>query len=199
MSAGYREIRRPGIRWLVLEGWEEKLPLLEWADGWESIRGAEIRKVSVKKTILAAPSAGEVFLIKVYHAPTFLRRLLTYRRRSPAFRDVELFRELDRRGVPLSLPVAAGERRAIGFQGASCLVVRPVGGAVAIDRLLLDREAQGTQRRLLLGAYGAFARQVHESGVLQEDFDPNNAICLSPDADPPEIELVDMERVSTSD
>ena len=167
MMAGYREIRRPGIRWLVREGWEEKLPLPERADGWESMLGAEIRKVSVKKTILAVPSAGEVFLIKVYHAPTFLRRLLTYRRRSPAFRDVELFRELELRGVPLSLPVAAGERRVIGFQGASCLVVRPVAGAVALDRLLLDREVQGMQRRRLLGAYGTFARQVHESGILQ--------------------------------
>lgn len=196
MTATYRESWQGPCRWIVLDEWVGKVPLPESPDGWESLPGAEIRKTSGKKVTLTISDPGGSFIVKIYKAPGGLRRILSFARPSSAFREVALFRELEARGVSTSLPVAAGERRGAGSPGPSCLVAHPAPGATSLDLLLLDGQALGAERRRLLAEYGVFARQVHDRGVLQEDFDPNNAIAIEPLDGPKEILLVDMERVS---
>lgn len=194
--ATYREVRSPGSRWLVLEGWEESLPLPDRPDGWTTLPGTKIRKASRKKSILSVQSDAGPLIVKLFQAPRGLRRLLSPFGPSPAFREIAVYQELASSGADTSLPVAAGERRGAGFLGASCLVVQPTPTAMPLDLLLLDGKARGGWRRRLLEAYGAFAGRVHDCGVLQEDFDPNNSIETAGEGNEPKIRLVDMERVT---
>jgi hypothetical protein len=101
-------------------------------------------------------------------------------------REVRLCRDAADRGVPVGLPVGAGE----GPGGKSLLIAHAAAGSVPLDVLILDGEATGHRRRRIIRGYGAVARRAHDAGLHQEDLDPNNAVCL-PDE---EIILIDMER-----
>jgi hypothetical protein len=183
---GYREIRRGGMHLLVLEGWEERIP------EWGVLEGAEVLREGSKKITRALPDGEGRLIVKVYRTPPLLRRIRDVIRGSPAMREIRLCRAAADRGIPVGLPVAAGR----GPAGESFLIAHAASGSEPLDTLILDGKARGERRRRLIRGYGALARRAHDGGLLQEDLDPNNAVCL-PGGE--EIILIDMERATLGD
>ena len=197
--AEYHQIRRGACRWRVLEGWEEKIRLPEDPAGWSVRDGAQVLKETGSKAIYTVPDPEGPWIVKVYRNPRGISRIFSFLWASPGFREASLLQRIEARGVPVLLPVAAGERRGGGLAGPSCIAMQALPGSKSLDVLLLDRVARGSERRRVIREYGRFARLVHEAGILQEDFDPNNAVRIEEGGDGGSIRLIDTERVRLLD
>jgi hypothetical protein len=114
-------------------------------------------------------------------------------RGSKARREVARAREVARRGLPTPLPVAWGERSAGGRLRACFLLVPLLGDAADLEALERDASLGPRERRALARAFGALARRVHDAGVYQDDFAPNNFLARRAAA--PELWMIDFERV----
>lgn len=131
-------------------------------------------------------------LLKVSHYPPLVgvrRRLLASKSR----RELALAEALARRGIATPVPLAAGERRAGGRVRSCYLLVPFVRGARDVRRVAADPALAPAERRRLASAFGAFARRLHDAGVWQGDFQPNNFL-LGPRG-PDDLLAIDYERV----
>lgn len=118
--------------------------------------------------------AGAPLLIKVNdyaEGASRARRL----RASKARRELEVAARLRAAGIAAPLPLAAGESRAGGQLLRCCLVLRELPGAVDLQQLAAARLAP-RERRELARALGELARRLHDAGLDQPDFSPNNLL-----------------------
>lgn len=101
-------------------------------------------------------------------------------------------RAVAQRGVPFVPPVARAEV-ARGTARWESVVVVPLVESEGLDAALAREGGPRAARSRLMGAYGRFARRVHDAGVWQDDFDPNNVLLKGTE---PEVDLalVDAER-----
>jgi hypothetical protein len=129
-------------------------------------------------------------LLKVNRYPDadgWWRRL----RGSKARREQRIAHEIARRGLPVPLPIAWGER-VRGKLEACYLLVPCLVEVVDLSTLESDRTLSQTSRRALASAFGALSRRVHDAGLQQDDFAPNNFLVrLVPQ---PELYVIDFER-----
>ncbi len=152
------------------------------------------RKSGRRKELYAVALAGDGasdHLLKVNRyegLDAWLRRL----RGSKARREVERAREVERRGIPTPLPVAWGERVQGGRLRACYLLVPLLQGALDLEVLERDARVSPVGRRAAARAFGALARRVHDAGIFQDDFAPNNFLGRR-DA-PSELWMIDFER-----
>ena len=98
-------------------------------------------------------------------------------------------RAIERRGFPVARPVAVGERRRLGVLERSWAVTRDLG-ARDLRVLLEAARENGAERRALLERFARFARRLHDAGVDQDDFSPNNFLVRGDG----EFVLIDFER-----
>ncbi|MDQ7778151.1 MAG: hypothetical protein RDV41_00375 [Planctomycetota bacterium] len=148
-------------------------------------------------------SAG--FILKIYRPASNWSRLLSLLRVSKAEREFDTALEIHRRGIATVLPTAVGIRRRHGLVLESYVIFPRLAGVVGLDEFLratfteFPGRREGTRakealssllpgahsprefRVAVIQAYGRFARSVHDAGINQDDFDPNN-ILLSFDA-----------------
>jgi hypothetical protein len=157
--------------------------------------GAANEKAGRRKELyrLALLRPGEPdHLLKVNHYPALVglrRRLLASKSR----RELALAEALARRGIATPVPLAAGERRAGGRVRSCYLLVPFVRGARDLRQAAADPALAPAERRRLAAAFGAFARRLHDAGVWQGDFQPNNFL-LGPGG-PADLLAIDYERV----
>jgi hypothetical protein len=112
-------------------------------------------------------------------------------RGSKARREQRIAREIARRGLPVPLSIAWGER-ARGRLEACYLLVPRLAEVVDLSALESDRTLSHASRRALASAFGALSRRVHDAGLQQDDFAPNNFLVrLTPQ---PELFVIDFER-----
>jgi len=158
------------------------------------LTGARERKRSRRKALyaLALRSAEPDHLLKVndYGEVPWLRRL----RRSRSRLELERARAVAARGIATPLPLAAGELRRRGALERCYLLVPLVPGAIDGAAFWLGRVGDAAERRLWSRELGAFARAMHDAGVFQEDFAPNNFLWRRGAA--PRLWAVDFERVA---
>jgi tRNA A-37 threonylcarbamoyl transferase component Bud32 len=153
------------------------------------------RKSSRRKALHAvslAPGGAPDHLLKVNR----YAGLDAWRHRfagSKARREVTRARAVARRGIPTPLPVAWGERSAGGRLRACFLLVPLLRGAADLEALERAPDLSPGERRALARAFGALARRVHDAGVYQDDFAPNNFLARR--GTPPELWMIDFERV----
>jgi len=114
-------------------------------------------------------------------------------RRSKARLELERAEAVMARGIPTPLPLAAGERRRRGRLEACYLLVAIVPGACDLRERLAPGAAGPAERRALARALGELARRLHDGGVHQDDFQPNNFLVCG-DARAPELLAIDFER-----
>jgi tRNA A-37 threonylcarbamoyl transferase component Bud32 len=119
-------------------------------------------------------------------------RLLSRLRVSKSRYELEVAVRLAERGVPTPVPVAAGEERRRGLLKTCRLLVPAVEGAADLRHLWLEEPALASERRAWSTALGRLARRLHEKGVFQEDFAPNNFL-VHP-GDPQQLFAIDFER-----
>lgn len=191
-------LRVGGVRWRLRRGDDPARvrPLLEQALAALRAGGTVDVKSGRRKSLypLRLASDGRVsHLLKVnrysaYHG--WRRRLLAIGSKSR--HELEMAESVAARGVPTPVPLAAGERRVAG-RLESCLLLAPlVPDAVDLRALWLDARRSAAERRAAARAFGALSRRIHEAGIFQDDFAPNNFL-VSP-GDPPYVQMIDFER-----
>ena len=127
--------------------------------------------------------------VKVFSAPSGPWRLGSLWRGSKASREAATARQLERLGFRAAAPLAVGEESRYGLLGRSFSVIRALPSA-DLRTKLADPGLSTAARRRLLQAFGRFAHALHDAGVDQDDFAPNNFLV----SDTGEFILIDFER-----
>ncbi|HYB13112.1 MAG TPA: lipopolysaccharide kinase InaA family protein [Myxococcota bacterium] len=185
-----------GVRWRLRAGVRapEVRPLLEQALEALATGTARSTKTGRRKALyplsLGRGDAPD-FLLRCNHYPwhVALRRLS---RASHALHELEMAERLHARGLPVPLPLAAGERRCGPLVRACFLLIPIVEGASDILHLAQEGTLSSAERRSLAKALGDLSRRAHDAGLLQDDFAPNNFLVRS--GAPAEPLLIDFER-----
>jgi hypothetical protein len=186
-----------GVRWWPAAGADPETVRRAARRALEALEAGRLRnlKAGRRKALyhLALLRPGEPdHLLKVTRYPALVglrRRLLGSKSR----RELRLAEAIARRGVATPVPLAAGERRARGRVLACYLLVPFVRGARDLRQVAAAGGLPAAARRELARGFGAFARRVHDAGVWQGDFQPNNFL-LGPRG-PADLLLIDYERV----
>lgn len=140
------------------------------------------------------------FILKIYRPASNWSRLLSLLRVSKAEREFDAALEIHKRGISTVLPIAVGIRRRHGLVMESCVIFPRLAGVVGLDEFLRgtftefpcrcevvpatepenpplpDTQTPRELRAAVVRAYGRYARSVHDAGINQDDFDPNNIL-----------------------
>jgi tRNA A-37 threonylcarbamoyl transferase component Bud32 len=132
-------------------------------------------------------------LLKVndYRGGASLRRAI---RGSKARHELEMAEKVAARGIPTPVPLAAGEQRSGGLLRTCYLLMPILPGVVDLRRVWWEEEQPPGARQALAVAFGALSRQVHDAGVFQDDFAPNNFLVQK--GPPPRLFMIDFERAA---
>lgn len=182
-----------GVRWWAgPEIDAARLRHLIDAAGAALAAGARDHKGSRRKQsyLLALEGPAPDYLLKVNHYGGVRpwRRL----RRSKARSELLRATALAARGIPTPIPVAAGEVRRAGLLDRCYGLVRWLPDATDLLRLWTEERGDGASRREWTRELGALVRQMHETGVDQEDLAPNNFLWQPGEA--PHLVAIDFER-----
>jgi hypothetical protein len=138
---------------------------------------------------LCGGSPDHLLKVNDYGRLAGLRRAL---RGSKARHELEMAERVAARGIPTPVPLAAGERRA-GGRLRRCYLLMPIlEGSVDLRRLWTEKTLSPGERHALITALGALSRRVHDAGIFQEDFAPNNFLARRGPS--PELFIIDFER-----
>ncbi len=150
--------------------------------------GSVARESAGRKRFFRVDCGDEPALyVKVFRLPPGRARWRYFLRPSKARREREVARRIAELGLAVVRPVAVGEERRLGVLSRSFAVSRDAG---AKDLRSLLESQRGLERRELLGRFARFARRLHDSGVDQDDFSPNNFLVHADG----EFVLIDFER-----
>lgn len=177
--------------WTWGEPTERLLELMAAPDAVLQGAGSVARaRVGRKRFFRLEPAAGEPALyVKVFQVPRGLGQLRVLGRESKARRERRLAERISALGFKVAAPVAVGEERRFGLLRRSLSVIPERAGHDL--RSLLGDSALGTrERRALLEELGALARRLHQAGIDQDDFSPNNFLRLEEGG----LCLLDFER-----
>ena len=100
--------------------------------------------------------------------------------------------EVAERGIPTVVPLAAGEKRSGGRLRTCYLLIPVLEGVLDLRQLWLGEKLAPRERRALVTGFGALTRQIHDAGVFQDDFAPNNFLVRR--GLRPELFMIDFER-----
>jgi hypothetical protein len=189
-----RTIEVGGVRWWLCEGADAAALAPRLARALRLLGDAEDLRSGRRKRLfrLALEPGGEPsHLLKRSGCPPS-RGWLRYARGSKARRELAIAEALARRGVPVVVPLAAGERRRAG-RLVECFLLAPlIAGAVDLRRLWSDPALAAAERRRLSASLGELVARAHAAGLFQGDLAPNNVLVSGAEAR--ELRLIDFER-----
>ncbi len=184
---------RDGLRWWLADGVEPEGFFALAASAAKALEaGAEPFKAGRRKHAwrLALRGPAEDHLWKVNHYPAGKRAP----RVSKARRELARAEAVAARGVATPVPLAAGEEIRDGKLVSCRLAVALLPGVQDLRaRLDAAPEAPATRREMAT-AFGAFACALHEAGIHQDDFQPNNFLVRHGAGGTPEFLAIDFER-----
>ncbi len=123
----------------------------------------------------------------------------TFCRRVGAERAWRMLWAMKSRGLPVEEPLAAFERRSLGFTFDSTLITRKVEGAENLLDFVASRASAGLAPALrgdLARAVGALVARMHEAGFVQRDLKAPNVLVRIDGSGRPELTLIDVDGVS---
>jgi hypothetical protein len=138
---------------------------------------------------VAADGEGPALYVKVFALAPGWPRLRYLLRASKARREARVARRVRALGFAAVGPVAVGEERRYGLLLRSFSAI-PEHPGRDLRELLPDPTLKRARRLRLLRAFAELARRLHDAGVDQDDFSPNNFLADDDDA----ICLIDFER-----
>jgi tRNA A-37 threonylcarbamoyl transferase component Bud32 len=165
-----------GFRWWVFG---ERTPLLEAVlsepDRVLASEASVARARMGRKRFyrVAADGQGPALYVKVFEIPRGLRRAVSAFRASKARKEARTAEEIRARGFDVTAPLAVGEERRLGALRRSFLVTVERPGT-DLRKLLADSRMPRAKRLKLLLEFGAMASRLHDAGIDQDDFSPNN-------------------------
>jgi hypothetical protein len=185
-----------GVRWWLVRGAEPEATTRLLQSALDALHGGAVQNLKTGRRKQLYPldlrsSGAPDHLLKVndYRGTAGLRRAF---RGSKARHELQMAERVASRGIPTALPLAAGERRSGGLL-RSCYLLMPIlQDAVDLRRLWLGEKLPPTERRALVASFGALARRIHDAGVFQDDFAPNNFLVRR--GVTPQLLMIDFER-----
>ena len=98
------------------------------------------------------------------------------------------------KGVPVEVPIAYGERKRL-FAKESYLIIRKIEHCHTV-REYFKSNISLEERRDVLRKFGKLAKNIHNSGVKQDDFSLDNFLVYCDETGEKKVILIDFERVS---
>jgi len=199
----YLSTRYKGIKWKVKKGCEV-LTLPSSEIDFENLahsEGVQLLKDSKIKTLALArldPTDGSrEFLIKYYKCAGIATTLSYIFRRSKAEKELFLSRKFSTMGIPTILPIATGVNIKFRILSGNLVISEKMKNAVDLEKFFTEGENISTPslRKKIIEEYGKLARRIHDSGIVQSDFDPNNILIERFDDENFRLYLIDYERV----
>jgi tRNA A-37 threonylcarbamoyl transferase component Bud32 len=185
---------RRGVQWWIAPGRNRDDCARALDAALEAVDGDQEPEVNGRRKTryrLALDGGRPDHLLKVTHydrGSAWSSRL----RRSKARREFDVAHALSSRGIETPLPIAAGECRRRGFLQRSFLLLPFEAESVDLSDFERAAEVSPRQRNRVAAGLGDLARQLHDAGLLQPDFAPNNFLLRG--HEPPEIVPIDFER-----
>ena len=180
------------LRWWVDGNASQRLrALLESPDSVLQGPGSVAREQGGRKRFFRLENdPGEPALfVKVFALPPGVARLRYFLRPSKARRESAVARRVEARGFEAARPVALGEERRSGLLLRSFSVI-PELPARDLGAVLADPDLARDERRALVEDFAGFARRLHDAGIDQDDFSPNNFLVYTDRR----FALLDFER-----
>jgi GT2 family glycosyltransferase len=202
-TENYRSTRYKGIKWKEKKGCEVLMIENSEIDFVNLVhsKGVEVLKDSKIKTLALArldPSDGSrEFLIKHYKCVSITSTLSYIFRRSKAEKELFLSKRFFSMEIPTLLPIAIGVNRRFRILSGSYVISEKLKNAIDLEKFLVEREkfSKSSLRKKVVEEYGRLARRIHDRGIVQSDFDPNNILIQGPDDEYFRLYLIDYERV----
>ncbi len=138
---------------------------------------------------LESETGHPAILVKIFNIQGWASRARYWMRPSKARHEAEIARALVSRGFDVSVPIAVGEERRWGVLARSFSII-PELRARDLLAILRDPETTDAERRAIAENFGSFARKLHDAGINQDDFSPNNFLL----DDKGRYVLIDFER-----
>jgi|GEM_PF-6852600 len=203
----YTDLDRPPFRWTVREDLAEIIdePVFTAFDKFIRTAHPQVLTRSKSKTTIIAPlnsAAGKrEFIIKNYRFPRLYQRLRSLFHRTVAVKELRVGREIETRGIPVSVPAAIGERRSLGMVNECFVVIERLPGRIDLENYLLMpdvaslSEEEIARRRRVINGLAALVGQLHENGIYQYDCNLCNFLL-----DPESLSLtfIDLAKVDIS-
>ena len=199
----YFSTRHGGIKWKIKNG-SEVLTLLSAEIDFENLVHCEtvelLRDSRIKTLAIGWFDPGDQsreFLIKYYKCSGIAPTLSYIFRRSKAEKELFLSRKFSSMGIPTILPVALGVNRKFRILSGSYVISEKMKNTVDLEIFLTEGKNISTSfhRKKVVEEYGRLARRIHDCGILQSDFDPNNILIERPGDEDFRLYLIDYERV----
>jgi hypothetical protein len=194
--AARTRIELGGVRWWLGRGADREATSRLLQAAIDTLRSGATRNLKTGRRKQLYPldlrrSGTPDHLLKVndYRPAAGLRRAL---RGSKARHELLMAEQVSARGISTVVPLAAGERRS-GRRLCTCYLLMPIlEDVVDLRRLWLEAKLLPRERRALVTAFAALTRQIHDAGVFQDDFAPNNFLIRRGLL--PELFMIDFER-----
>ncbi|HHT9118937.1 MAG TPA: lipopolysaccharide kinase InaA family protein [Candidatus Hypogeohydataceae bacterium YC41] len=164
------------VTWYVPAGQEVLLEDLKKLTNFSEGDGVTILKKGKRKSFahLEATVNGNEVYLKTFQLKGIFHCIKHLFFKSKAVKELEVSLAAKERGVPVLLPLAAGERYQNGLLRESYLVIKRLPEAVDLLEYLLRQDVKYRYKSMVIEALGKLSRKTHDEGILQEDFALNN-------------------------
>ena len=162
----------------------------------ETVRTLPSRTVQYLKP--ASPALPALYL-KEYHPSTVLARIKHFFH-SPAEKEWRVAQILTRKMVPTFVPLALGKPRRPGLTHRSCLISQSIDRGESLKDYLChyhltypDPTGEGKKRTLIALAH--FVKDLHQKGVVHQDFHWGNILVKHGEGKTIHFYLMDLHRI----
>lgn len=164
------------VSWYVPAGQEVTLEGLKSLADFSDGAGVAVLKKGRRKSFIQLEDTlnGKEVYLKVFRLKGIFQRLKHRFFKSKARKELEVSLAAQERGIPVVLPLAAGERRCNGLLQESYLLIQRLPRALDLLEYLRRRDTTHGQKVRVIDALGRLSRKTHDAGILQEDFSLNN-------------------------
>jgi tRNA A-37 threonylcarbamoyl transferase component Bud32 len=202
----YLDISKPPLRWKIREDLKGIMdePVFTSFEKFIEARKPQVVTRTPSKTTIITPldsAPGHEFVIKRYGLAHWYEKARSYFRRTIAVKELRLGLEIERRGIPVSVPAAVAERKKLGMATECYVVVERLPGRTDLEDYLLAPERNSLskekihERRRVIRNLAALVKQLHENGIYQYDCNLCNFL-LEPQT--LALTFIDLAKVSIS-
>lgn len=174
------------------------MPEQEFFDD-QDITNCTLLKESKSKKLLLCPlnpdNQNALYLVKIYFYPGLWQTVKYLFRKSKGDKEFELAEDISKKGIPTIIPQQVKDERKFGFLKKSLVITEQLQDCLDLEELLLKRRVQDRSlKSRIIKEYGKLARVIHNQGIYQDDFDPNNILYQKKQNGTFQLYLVDFER-----
>ena len=203
----YTRIDRPPFRWTVRRDFQRIIgePVFTAFEKFIETAHPHVVTRSKSKTTIITPldsaGAGREFIIKNYRLPRLYQRLRSMVHRTVAVKELRVGLEIERRGIPVAVPVAIAERRSLGMVNECFVVVERLPGRMDLEDCLLTPDVTSlpkekiAERRQVVRKLAELVKQLHRNGIYQYDCNLCNFL-LHPET--LSLTFIDLAKVGMS-